>query len=128
MTNELRGSVAWGVGIIAVALAATFARNSGLIDGDTVTRIVLGVTGLMVAWYGNRMPKSVAPSAAALQVSRVGGWSMAVSGLVYAGLWAFAPMPAALVAGCGAIIAGIVVTTGYCLVVRANTNAPDRTR
>jgi hypothetical protein len=118
MTKDLKSSLAWAVGIIAVALAATFARRLGAIDGDTVTRIVLGVTGLMVAWYGNRMPKTFVPNAGARQGTRVGGWSMALSGLVYAGLWAFAPLPVALFVGCGAILVGMAVTIGYCLTLR----------
>ena len=123
MTKEISGSLAWGGGIITVALAASIFRQAGLIDGDVVTRIVMTVTGLMVAWYGNRMPKTLAPSASARRVTRVGGWSMALSGLVYAGLWALAPVDAALWAGCGAIIAGIVVTVGYCISLRGKAKA-----
>lgn len=123
MNKDLIGSLAWGGGIVVLALGATFARQQGYIDGDTVTRIVLGATGLMVAWFGNRMPKTIAPSALARQAQRVGGWSMALSGLTYAGLWAFAPMDVALIGGCGAIIAGIVVTVGYCLSLRNKARA-----
>ena len=123
MTKDLKANLAWAVGIIAVALAATFARRMGAIDGDTVTRITLGVIGLMVAWYGNRMPKSFAPDAMTRQVTRVGGWSMALSGLVYAALWAFAPLDIALFAGCGAIIVGMAVTIGYCLTLRSRMKA-----
>jgi hypothetical protein len=123
MNKDLTGSVAWGAGIIAVALVATLARQMDYIDGDTVTRIVLAVIGLMVAWYGNRMPKAFAPSATARQVTRVGGWSMALSGLLYAGLWAFAPLSVALFVGCGAVLAGIIVTIGYCLSLRARASA-----
>lgn len=118
MNKDLTGSLAWAGGIIAVALGATAARQAGMIDGDTVTRIVLAVTGLMVAWYGNRMPKTFAPSASARRVTRVGGWSLALSGLLYAGLWAFAPFDLALWLGCGAIIAGILVTVGYAISLR----------
>lgn len=121
MNKDLRGSLAWGVGIIAVALAASFARRNGYIDGDTVTRIVLGVIGLSVAWFGNRMPKAFIPSEAARQATRVGGWSLALSGIVYASLWAFAPFSVALVVGCGAILGGMLVTIGYCLGMRAKT-------
>ena len=99
MNKELIGGLAWGGGIIALALGATFARQLGYIDGDTVTRVVIGMNGLMIAWYGNRMPKAVVPSAYARQATRVGGWSMVLSGLVYAGLWAFAPIPVAIAAG-----------------------------
>lgn len=123
MNKELIGALAWGGGIIAMALGATFARKLGYVDGDTVTRVVIGINGLMIAWYGNRMPKAFAPSAQARQITRVGGWSMVLSGLVYAGLWAFAPIPVAVAGGCGAVIAGIAVTLGHCLSLRAKAKA-----
>lgn len=123
MKKELIADLAWGVGIVVLALAATLARNLGYIDADTVTRLVLGATGLMVAWFGNRMPKRFVPSAWGRQANRVGGWAMALSGLVYAGLWALAPTQVALIGGCGAIIAGIVVTIGYCLSLRNRARA-----
>ncbi len=123
MKKQLIGDLGWGVGIVMLALCATWARGEGYIDGDTVTRLVLGATGLMVAWFGNRMPKTIAPSARARQAQRVGGWSMALSGLVYAGLWAFAPVDIALIAGCGAIILGMAVTIGYCLSLRGRARA-----
>lgn len=121
MNKQLITDLGMGVGIVVLALGATSARNLGYIDGDTVTRLVLGATGLMVAWFGNRMPKTIAPSARARQAQRVGGWSMALSGLVYAALWAFAPLQVALIGGCGAIILGMAVTLGYCLSQRSRT-------
>lgn len=123
MNKELIAGLAWGGGIIALALGATLARELGYIDGDTVTRVVIGINGLMIAWYGNRMPKAFVPSAGARQVTRVGGWSMVLSGLVYAGLWAFAPIPVAIIGGCGAVVAGIAVTLGYCLSLRAKAKS-----
>lgn len=123
MNRELTGYIAWAVGILAVALAASWARKQGYMDGETVTRVVIGLNGLMIAWIGNRMPKMAAPSAAIGRVKRVGGWAMVLSGLVYAGVWAFAPMPVAVAVGCAAIIAGILVTTGYCMVQRSKARA-----
>lgn len=123
MNKEIAGSLAWAGGLIVLALAASVGRQQGYIDGDTVNRIVMGATGLMVAWFGNRMPKAVVPSVDARKVTRVGGWSMALSGLVYAGLWAFAPFDAALIFGCGAILVGMAVTLGYCLSLRARAKA-----
>jgi hypothetical protein len=119
MNKELIGSLAWGIGILVLALGATFARKLGYVDGDTVTRLVIGANGLMIAWFGNRMPKAFVPFVWARQVRRVGGWSLVLSGLVYAGLWAFAPIPVAIAGGCAAILAGIGVTLGYCLSLRA---------
>jgi len=123
MNREFVGSLSWGVGIIVLALVATWARQQDYIDADTTTRIVFGAIGLMIAWYGNQMPKRFVPGARARQVTRVGGWSLALSGLVYALLWAFAPFDVALVGGCGAIILGMAVTVGYCLSVRRKAGA-----
>ena len=123
MTKDLFGSLAWGVGIVVLALGATLARQLGYIESDTVTRIVMGATGLMVAWFGNRMPKSFVASAAGRKVTRVGGWSLFISGLVYVMLWAFAPFDVAVVAGCGAVAAGMALTIGYSLSLRSRKNA-----
>lgn len=123
MKKDLIGNFAWGGGIVVLALAATFARNQGYIDQDIVQRIVIGATGLMIAWQGNRIPKTIAPTEWARKAQRVAGWSMAVSGLIYAGLWAFAPLDVAVVGGCGAVLAGILITIGYCLSLRAKAKA-----
>lgn len=46
---------------------------------------------------------------------------MAVSGVIYAALWAFAPPQVAVVGGCAAILLGIALTVGYCLSLRDGT-------
>lgn len=120
MKNDLVSGLAWGGGIVVLALAAKFAAAKGLIDNDTSERLVFGAIGLMVAWNGNRIPKKVVPSACARKAARVSGWAMVLSGLAYAGLWAFAPLDTAVIGGCAAILAGIAVTVFYCLRLRAN--------
>jgi hypothetical protein len=124
MNKELTACLVWAGGMLALALGATFAHKLGYIDRDTVTRSVTGVIGLWMAWYGNRMPKAmVLVPAGARQARRVASWSLVLSGLVYAGLWAFAPIPMAITAGTGAVLAGIAVTLGYCLSLRAKPKA-----
>ena len=123
MNRDLVGSFAWGGGIVVVALAGTVARKLGYMDSDTVTRVVIGLNGLMIAWMGNRIPKTFVPSVWARQARRVAGWSLVLSGLVYAGLWAFAPIPVAVAGGCGAVLTGMAVTIGYCLSLRARSKA-----
>ncbi len=118
MNKELAADFAWGIGIVVLALASTYARRLGYIEGDTVTRIVMCAIGLMVAWSGNRMPKRFVPSAWARQATRVAGWSMALSGLIYAALWVFAPTQVAVVGGSSVVILGILVTISYCLSLR----------
>ena len=118
MKKELMASLAWAGGIIALSLGATFARSRGYIGGDTVVRVV-AMNGLMIAYYGNLLPKVVAPSACARQIRRVCGWAMVLSGVIYAGLFAFAPMRWAVAGGVGAVAAGMAVTLGYMLRLRA---------
>lgn len=114
MNTDISKALGIAAGILLLALGVSAARGGDYLDGDTATRIVLCAIGLMLAWYGNRAPKAVLASDHARQVTRVAGWSMALSGLLYAALWAFAPIPIALAAGCGAIIAGMAVTFAYC--------------
>ena len=123
MNKDIVRSLAIAGGLIAVALASTAARSTGLIDGDAATRIVMGATGLMLVWIGNRMPKAWVPAEKARRVQRVGGWSMVLSGLVYAGLWMLAPVPVAVAGGCAAVIVGMIVTMGYCLSTRRRAAA-----
>lgn len=114
MKTELLVALAWGAGILLVSLAAAFLRGRGYIDHDTTLRVV-AMNGLMIAYYGNRAPKRVAPSVYARQLARFSGWALVLSGLVYAGFWAFAPIPLAMTVGTGAVAAGIIATMGYCL-------------
>jgi hypothetical protein len=123
MKKEILMALSWAGGMIALALAATFARGQGYIDQDSVLRVVIGINGLMIAYYGNRAPKMVAPSVHARQIARVSGWSSVLSGLVYAGLWAFAPIQVAIIFGTGAVAAGLIVTLGYCFWLRRRARA-----
>lgn len=123
MNKDIKAGLAWAAAILAVAFAAILARQAGYIDADAARRSATVMIGLMVAWMGNRMPKAFVPSACARQFRLVGGWSMLLSGLVYAGLWAFAPTQVAFTWGCAAIIAGVAVTIGYGLSLRARVRA-----
>ena len=122
MKKDSIADLAWGMSVLAVALGATLARRLGSIDNDTVTRLVFGMIGLMIAHFGNRLPKAVGPIACARQARRLAGWSLVLSGLVYAALFLFAPIPVAAWGGSGAIVVGIAVTLGYCLSLR---NKPE---
>jgi len=116
--NGMLGGLALAGAMILLACAGAAARKAGYVDPDTITRIVTGTIGLMLAWWGNRMPKAFVPSACARQAKRVGGWSMALSGLIYAALFAFAPLRVANVAGTAVILSGLAVTIFYCWMLR----------
>ena len=119
MKKDLIAAAGWAIAFLALALAGRFARELGYVDGETVTRVMSGAIGLYVVWYGNRLPKAFVPSATGRRVRRMAGWSQVLSGLVYMGLWAFAPIPVAVKGGSAAIVAGIVVTVAYCVSLRA---------
>ncbi len=123
MKGELIGALIWAGVMLGLAFGATQAHRLGYIDHDTVQRLAVGVIGLWLAWYGNRIPKRFVRSAEARQAQRVAAWSMVLSGLLYAGLWAFAPIPLAVSGGTVAVLAGIAVTFGYCLSRRARARA-----
>jgi hypothetical protein len=119
MKTDLIGNLAWAGVNAALALGAVVAHRLGYIDQDTVMRLVFGLLGLWMAWYGNRMPKTLVPvPVGAGQARRVASWSLVLSGLVHVGLWAFAPIPVAIAGGSSAVLAGIAVTLGYCLSLR----------
>jgi cobalamin synthase len=120
MTKALKNSLTWGIGILILALMASWARTQGLIDQEATTRIVLAATGLMVVAFGNRIPKAVTTSAGGRKAKRVAGWSMVISGLIYAGAFALAPMQVAIWIGCGAVAAGIAITFLYCARLRGH--------
>lgn len=84
------------------------------------------MNGLMVAYYGNRAPKAIAPSALARQVTRFSGWTFVLTGLVYAGFWAFAPLPLATTIGTGALAAGVIMVLGYCIGLRTKVAEGSR--
>lgn len=117
MKKEILVGLAWAAAIMLVALAARFAREHGFIDPETTQRVV-AMNGLVIAYYGNRAPKAIAPSALARQVARFSGWVLALSGLVYAAFWAFAPLPLAMTIGTGSLAAGVIMIIGYCIGLR----------
>jgi hypothetical protein len=123
MKKEVIGDIGFALGIVALALVATAFRKAGYIDHDSATRLVIGANGLMIAYFGNRIPKAFVPSARARQIKRVAGWSLVLSGLVYAALFAFAPIPLACWGGAGAVFTGIAITIGYGLSLRNKARA-----
>lgn len=121
MNRDLVASLAWAAGSVSLAIVATSARKMGFIEGETATRLVIGSNGLMIAYFGNLMPKLFVPSECARRTRRVGGWAMVLSGIVYTAVFAFAPMPVAVRVGVFSVLAGISVTLAYGVWLRSKT-------
>ncbi len=113
-------AVALAVFILVAAAALKYAHDLGSISPDVAKRTMQVMIGLILAAYANVMPKDVGrwrASARAVARSqsalRVGGWSLTLAGLGYAGLWAFAPIAFAEVAATVIVAIATLVTTGY---------------
>ena len=113
-------AVALAVLLLGTAAALRYAQGLDLIGPDAARRTVQVLIGLMLAAYANLMPKEVGRwRASALAVARaqsalrVGGWSMTLAGLAYAGLWAFAPLAIADVASMAVVASAMLITMGY---------------
>ncbi len=52
---------AWGPIIVCTSLLASYLRDLGYTDGDAVTRVVMCLSGLMIASFGNRVPQTLLP-------------------------------------------------------------------
>jgi hypothetical protein len=123
MNRDIIKNLAVGGGIVVLALVASYARSRELIDHETTVRIVIVAVGLMVVWMGNRIPKTLAVGAGARKAQRVAAWSLVIAGFIYTGAFAFLPLETAVVVGCGAVAAALVLTIGYCLTVRGRSQA-----
>ena len=113
----------------AMALAVVFlgltvlmkvAERNGLITGDVGDRAFMVLMGLIIAGYGNVVPKQLkrpraTPEAEArVQAAlRVCGWVMTLAGLAVAGIWTFAPEAVAEPVSMLALFAAFLVVLFY---------------
>ena len=102
-------SLAIALLVICVSLALSGAADAALISDETKTRGVMVAIGLMVAVYGNLIPKQLPRTiasprmeAVAQALRRTAGWSMTLGGLAFAAFWIFAPVD---VAEIGSVVA-----------------------
>jgi hypothetical protein len=94
----LRG-LALGAAMLAAAAIFKIGEHRGLLGAETAARAMQVVIGLMLAFYGNFIPKNLpvlrepARTSARMQSAlRFGGWAFTLAGLAYAAIWAWAPL------------------------------------
>jgi len=95
--TRISAALALGGFILIAAATLKYAQAENAISPEITKRSMQVLFGLMLAAYANVMPKDIgnwqASSRAAARSQsalRVGGWSLTLAGLAYAGLWAFA--------------------------------------
>lgn len=113
-------ALALAVFILAATAALRYAQGLEIVSEDAARRTMQVMIGLILAAYANLMPKEIGHGrASARAVSRsqsalrVGGWSLTLAGLAYAGLWAFASIAFADVASMVIVATATVVTMVY---------------
>lgn len=113
-------SIAFAVLLLGTAAGLRYAQSLDLVEPDTAKRLVQVMIGLMMAAYSNLMPKDVgrwpasaSAAAKAQSLLRVGGWSLTLAGLAYAGLWAFFPLDVANLASIVVVSTALLITMGY---------------
>jgi hypothetical protein len=113
-------ALALAVFILAAAAALRYAQNLESISPVAARRAMQVMIGLILAAYANLMPKDVGRLRASTRAAvrsqsalRVGGWSLTLAGLGYAGLWAVAPIAFADVAAMVIVAIATLVTVGY---------------
>ena len=128
-------AVALAAFILAAAAILSWAGNAGLIQPEDGRRTIQVIIGLVLAAYANLMPKQLGrprhsprAEAAAQAVLRVGGWSLTLAGIAYAGLWAFAPLSIADTASMIAVAFALVVTIAYAVRAATGCRTSDRAR
>ena len=120
ITRRLTFALVLAAAMLALAAGLRYAETVGWLTGDAARRAMQVLIGLGLAAYANVMPKQLGRASASARVAaqtqaalRVGGWSMTLAGLAYAGLWAFAPLTVADIASMVVVIAAMGITLGY---------------
>ena len=119
--KSIRSALILAGSVLVSTLLLTLANKLGWIDSNITTRGVMVVIGLMLVAIGNSMPKkqegpppqSVGDIALRQSITRVGGWAMMLGGLIWTGLWAFAPRDIAQVGSVAAVGTATVVMIIY---------------
>jgi hypothetical protein len=112
-----------GVQLVGALMLTLANKVFGWIDSETATRGVMALIGLMLMTIGNGMPKqqegppsqTVRDIAVRQSIARVGGWMMMLGGLIWVGLWAFAPRDLAEVGSIAAVGTTTLVMIVYAI-------------
>ena len=120
-THAIRSAVMFAGGSLISVSAVTLARKLGAIDDPTVgVRVMMATFGLLVAFYGNTIPKALAPLAAdrgrevrAQGCRRRAGLTFVLAGVGYAAAWLALPMAIAPAASMIVLVGGIAGPLGW---------------
>ena len=120
-TNRITSSLALAGLLIAVSVGLAYMRRLGAVGAEAPARGAMVLTGILLAVYGNVIPKYVSGSTAKCEaVQRVTGWATVLAGIGYATIWALAPIEIAAIAAMAVVLTGFVCVAGYYLWFRSS--------
>jgi uncharacterized membrane protein len=109
--------------MILVSLAAAWGVMTGALGPDAPVRVMMVFNALVMAYYGNAIPKAVLRTPVARNARRFAGWVFVLGGLISAALWAFVPLDIATPIALAVTAGSAVLALGYCRLTRANAAA-----
>ena len=122
-------ALAIAAALLSAAVAVKLARHFGYIDMEQGRRAIGAVIGLMVAYYGNFVPKQLGRSRGLASdrrkqtALRISGWSFTLTGLGYAAISLSWPeQPGSIVAM--ALMASAIIITLFFSIRSCLTRSP----
>jgi len=109
--------------IFAVTLGLNWAEAQGLVGADISVRASIVLAGLVLAYYGNEVPKVIVHSERARAARRFSGWVFALAGLGSAAGGVLLPTDMAINAELAVVGGGLMLVVAYCLVNRSGPQA-----
>lgn len=108
--------------LIGLAALGRLAEHLEVIDADMLSRLVQIAIGLSLVLFANAAPKQIGRPRASVEAEgraqaarRIAGWSLTLAGLIYAGVWVFAPVALAAPISLAVVGIGLTVTVVYAL-------------
>jgi uncharacterized membrane protein len=123
--NSITHSGLVAAAMIAVSLAAAWGVMTGVLGADAPIRLMMVANALLLAYYGNAIPKAVLRTPVARSARRFAGWVFVLGGLISAALWAFAPLDFATPIALTVTAGSAILALGYCRWNRSTTVAPE---
>ena len=119
-TKAIRTAVVMAGAMLVSSAALVLMRKLGAIDHEMSTRLLSASFGLMVAFQGNAIPKTLTAlradrdrEARAQACRRRTGWTFLIAGLGYSAVWLLLPLPLAVPVSMAVLVIGIAGPLGW---------------
>jgi hypothetical protein len=134
--KPILSGILFGLLFVVVALGLKWAAVHHIVSSDSPVRGIEVLMGLMIAFYGNAIPKTLqrfregkGESGRLQSLRRTIGWLLTVGGLGFAAVWASAPLSEAAgwsMAVIGTAIGLIILSIVWTHMTTRGTGQPAR--